>query len=42
MKTVNLTIKELKRFDVMQLVLRGEFKISNASELLEISLRQVY
>ncbi len=42
MEKISLTMKEAKRFDVIQMALRGEVSMSKAAEVLGVCLRQAY
>ncbi len=42
MEKISLTMEEAKRFDVIQMALRGEVSMSKAAEVLGVCLRQAY
>ena len=42
METIGLTMEGAKRFDVIQMAVRGEVSMSKAAEVLGVCLRQAY
>lgn len=42
MKTIHLTMKEEKRFEVMNMAVRGEITMEQAAQVLGVCLRQAY